>query len=120
MKIEGELMLKNGRIIIDSKTDLSYSKDVRKTVTILSKVENLSEYSSNNYSLQMGVSHPYTNIDVQMKTTVGNSEEKMTAGFEASYLTATRITKSLELHSEINKIKKQISLQVKLSLFVFK
>ena len=62
--------------------------------------------------MEMGLKHPYTNIDVQLKTTVGNSDEKMTAGFEASYLTAARKTETLQLQSEIDTLRKKLSLKV--------
>ena len=117
IRVDGELMLDNGRIILESKTDFSYSNDARKTVTLFSKVKDISEYNSNNYSVEMGLKHPYTNIDVNLKSTLGSSDQKMTAGFEASYLTASRQTKNLQLLSEINKLKKQISLQVRAQVF---
>jgi len=111
IKVDGELMLNNGRIILDSKTDFIYSKDSRKTVTLISKVKSISRKSMN-YSVEIGLSHPYTNIDVQMTSTVGNSDEKMTFGMESTYLTARRETKTMALMTEINKIKKQISVQM--------
>ena len=112
IRVDGELMTDNGRIIFDSKTEFSYSKDARKTVTVFSKVENLSMSDSRNYSVEMGLSHPHTNIDVTMKTTVGESDEKMNVGFEGSYLTSAQVTKNLALLAEINKVKKEISFQV--------
>ncbi|XP_012938168.2 uncharacterized protein LOC106011799 [Aplysia californica] len=113
IRVDGELMLKNGRIILDSKTDVSYSSDARKTLTLTSKVQDISDYYSNfNYSVELGLSHPYTNIDVKMNSHLGSSDERMTAGLDTSYLTASRQTKNLAMLAEINKIKKQISLQM--------
>ncbi|XP_012938713.2 uncharacterized protein LOC101848113 [Aplysia californica] len=113
VRVDGELMLKNGRVILDSKTDISYSSDARKTLTLTSKVQDISDYYSKyNYSVQLGVKHPYTNIDVQMNSHLGSSDERMTVGVETSYLTARRQTKNLALLAEINKIKKQISVQM--------
>jgi len=113
IRVDGELMLDNGKIILDSKTDISYSSDARKTLTLTSKVHDIADYYTHyNYSVELGVSHPYTNIDVQMKSHIGSSDEKMTAGVSTQYLTARRETKNLELLAEINKIKKQISLQL--------
>jgi len=111
IKMDGELMLNNGRMLLDSKTDFIYSTDARKTLTLTSKVKNTSRRNMN-YTLEMGLSHPYTNIDLQMTSSLGNSNEKMTFGMETSYLTAQRQTKTLALMTEINKIKKQISVQM--------
>ncbi|XP_012935328.2 uncharacterized protein LOC101854071 [Aplysia californica] len=113
IRVDGELMLNNGRIILDSKTDISYSSDASKTLTLTSKVQDISDYYSNyNYSVELGLSHPYTNIDLKMTSHLGSSDERMTVGVETSYLTARRQTKNLALLAEINKLKRQISVQM--------
>merc|ERR1719495_1966550 len=112
VKVSGQLQLDNGRIILDSKTDISYSNDASKTLTLISKVKDISSSSSSNYSVEMIVRHPFTNTDVQMTSNLGSSDRKMTVGVEASYLTMQRKTKTLALLGEINKLKKQISLQL--------
>ena len=113
--IDSEITLKSGRIILDTKTDISYSKDSRKTLTLTSKVEDISDYYSHfNYSLAVGVSHPYTNVDIQMTSHLGYSDEKVTVGLNTDYMTARRQNKNLGLLAEINSLKKQLSLQVSL------
>ncbi|RUS87829.1 hypothetical protein EGW08_004428 [Elysia chlorotica] len=111
--IDGELMSQNGRILLDAKTDISYSKDSRKTLTLTSKLEDISDYYSHyNYSLAVGVSHPYTNVDIQMTSHLGCSDEKTTLGLSTDYLTARRQNKNLGLLAEINKLKRQLSVQI--------
>ena len=106
-------MSQNGRILLDAKTDISYSKDSRKTLTLTSKLEDISDYYSRyNYSLAVGVSHPYTNVDIQMTSHLGCSDEKTTFGLSTDYLTARRQNKNLGLLAEINKLKRHLSLQV--------
>ena len=109
-------MSQNGRIILDARTDISYSKDSRKTLTLTSKLEDISDYYSHyNYSLAVGVSHPYTNVDIQMTSHLGCSDEKVTVGLNTDYMTARRQNKNLGLLAEINKLKRQLSLQVSLN-----
>merc|ERR1711962_4535 len=112
--VDGELMLNNGhRIILDSKTDISYSKDTRKTLTLTSKVLDLADsYSHYNYSMELGLKHPYTNIDMKMNSHIGSSDKSMTMGLMTYYLTARKQDKNLALLAEINKIKKAISVQM--------
>ncbi|GFN80182.1 microsomal triglyceride transfer protein large subunit [Plakobranchus ocellatus] len=113
IRVDGELMSQNGRIILDARTDISYSRDSRKTLTLTSKLEDISDYYSRyNYSLAVGVSHPYTNVDIQMTSHLGSSDEKMTVGLSTDYMNARRQNKNLGLLAEINKLKRQISLQV--------
>ncbi|GFS10552.1 microsomal triglyceride transfer protein large subunit [Elysia marginata] len=113
IRLDGELMSQNGRIILDARTDISYSKDSRKTLTLVSKLEDISDYYSHyNYSLAVGVSHPYTNVDIQMTSHLGCSEEKMTIGLSTDYLTARKQNKNLGLLAQINKLKRQLNLQI--------
>lgn len=107
------MILKNGLIIFDTKTDFSYSRDSRKTLTLTSKLANLSDNSNKfNYSLVLGVSHPYTNIDVKINSYIGNSDEQMTFGMNSHYLTSKKQIKNLALLAEIKKLKRKIKFQV--------
>ena len=117
VKVNGEFVSVNGKTFLDSKTQISYSNNAEKTLTFTSNLKDMSDYHSTNYSMAMGVSHPYNNINMQMTSHVGSSDEKMTVGVETSYLTFHRQTKNLALLAEINKIRKQISMQV-LSFFL--
>ncbi|GFS05085.1 apolipophorin long isoform [Elysia marginata] len=113
IRVDSEIAVKNDRIILDARTDISYSKDSRKTLTLVSKLEDISDYYSHyNYSLAVGVSHPYTNVDIQMTSHLGSSDEKMTIGLSTDYLTARRQNKNLGLLAEINKLKRQLNLQI--------
>ncbi|GFS01680.1 apolipophorin [Elysia marginata] len=113
IRVDSEIAVKSGRIILDAKTDISYSKDSRKTLTLFSKLEDISDYYSHyNYSLAVGVSHPYTNVDIQMTSHLGSSDEKMTIGLSTDYLTARRQNKNLGLLAEINKLKRHLNLQI--------
>ena len=111
-------MLDNGKIILDSKTDISYSTDARKTLTVISKVTDISDYYSKNYSVELGLSHPYTNIDIQTVSHIGSSDDKMTVGMQASYLTAKRQTKNLHLLSEIDMLKREINFRVNITFIL--
>ena len=59
--------LNNGRTLFNGKTELRYSEDSRKKLVVHSRIEDLSSWNTNNYSLEFGVSHPYTSVDVQVK-----------------------------------------------------
>jgi hypothetical protein len=38
----------------------------------------------------LGVSHPYTTVDVQAKAELGKSDDKLTAGIDIKYMNARR------------------------------
>ena len=113
IKLNTELTINDGRTVFDSKTEFSYSPDSRKTLTLTSKVEDISYgYSNKNYSLSLGVSHPYTDVDMRLRSNVGSSDEKYTGAMDIFYLTARRERKNFALRGEINKIRNQLNVQV--------
>ncbi|XP_046361600.2 uncharacterized protein LOC124138779 [Haliotis rufescens] len=113
IKVDTELTLNDGRTLFDGKTELSYSSDSRKTLTLSSKVEDISYgYSNKNYSMTVAISHPYTDVDVSLTSNIGMSREKYTSGMNAKYLTARRERKNFALRGEINRIRKQLDLQM--------
>ncbi len=106
-------MMNQGRTLFNGKTELSYSSDSRKTLTLTSSLEDISRgHSNSNYSLVMGISHPYTEVDVKLTSHIGSSTEKLSGGMNLDYLTARREKKNFALRGEINKLRKQIELQV--------
>lgn len=60
----------------------------------------------------MGVSQPYTTVDVQMQSHAGSSETGYSAGIGVNYLTALRQTKTFQTSGRIDKIKKAVSFEV--------
>ena len=107
------MTVNDGRLVFDSKTEFSYSSDSRKTLTLTSKVEDISYgYTNKNYSMALGLSHPYTDVDVQLRSNIGKSSEKFTGAMDIMYLTARRERKNFALRGEINRIRNQLNLQV--------
>ncbi|XP_067679783.1 uncharacterized protein [Haliotis asinina] len=113
IKVDTELTLNDGRTLFDGKTELSYSSDSRKTLTLSSKVEDISYgYSNKNYSMSVAVSHPYTDVDVRLTSNIGMSSDRYTSGMDVKYLTARRERKNFALRGEINRLRKQLDLQM--------
>ncbi|WAR23156.1 APLP-like protein [Mya arenaria] len=112
LQIDSEMILNRGRIIFDGKTELTYSKDSRKKITINSRVEDISSWDSRNYSFTFGISHPYTSVNVEVVSHVGNSNEKMTGAVDVKYLTARRETKQFTVNGELDKIRKGVELNI--------
>ncbi|XP_071088621.1 uncharacterized protein [Haliotis cracherodii] len=113
IQIDTEMLMNDGRTIFNGKSQLSYSSDSRKTITLTSRLEDISYgYGNNNYSFVVGISHPYTDVDVKLASHIGSSSEKVSAGASMSYLTARRERKNFALRGEINKLRKQIQLQM--------
>ena len=107
------MVMNEGRTLFDGKTQLSYSTDSRKTLTLTSRMEDISYgYNNANYSLVFAINHPSTDVDVQMASHFGSSSEKYSAGMNMMYLTARRERKNFALRGQINKLRKQIEFQV--------
>ncbi|CAG5134991.1 unnamed protein product [Candidula unifasciata] len=118
LQVNSALILNQGNTIIDGKTDISYSSESRKTLTLFSKLRNTpaKAYSffsgsgnSFNYSMELGLSHPETKVDVKIDSHLASSDEFLTSSVGIRYLTVSRQMKNLALFTEIDKIRKQIS-----------
>lgn len=105
------MLIGSGNVIYDGRTAFRYSKDSRKTFTLSSKLEDVSGRGEN-YKFLLGISHPYTTVDIQTKAMFGKSNDKLSADFDIQYLTARRQTKNIALITEIDKLKRQLNIQV--------
>lgn len=63
-------------------------------------------------SVEFGLSHPETKVDVKIDSHVASSDEFLTSSLGIRYLTVKRQMTNLALFAEIDKIRKQISLFV--------
>ena len=111
------MILNRGRVIFDAKTELSYSPDSRKKLVIMSKLEDISSWGSKNYSLSLGLSHPYSTVDVKMDSHVGESDSRLTGSVGLEYMTARRQTKTFQVSGQIDKLRKTVSFEVGIVLF---
>ena len=108
------MILNRGKVIFEGKTDFTYSRDSRKTITLTSKLMDISNHwSTKNYSFSLGLEHPYTAVGVQLKSHLGKSRSEYTGGFDLEYLTAKRETKSFSVNGEINKLRQSAKLNVR-------
>jgi hypothetical protein len=64
------------------------------------------------YNFLLGVSHPYTTVDVQAKAELGKSDDKLTAGIDIKYMNARRQTKNFALMTEIDRLRRHLNVQV--------
>ncbi|KAK3581896.1 hypothetical protein CHS0354_024209 [Potamilus streckersoni] len=109
-KLGSEMILNRGAVIFDGKTQLSFSTDSRKTLSVFTRlVDTSSVYHSKNYSFSLGISHPYTSVDINLKSHIGSSSDRMSAGFDLSYLTARGETKSIGINGELDSVRKQMT-----------
>ena len=116
-QIESAVIVNRGRILFDGKTELTYSRDSRKKITLVSRLEDIStDRSSKNYSFVLGISHPFTSVDVKVSSHMGKSSDKMTGGFNMEYLTVRRETKTFSVNGEVDKLRKSASIDVSLFL----
>ena len=111
--IETKMRINEGRTIFNGRTALSYSMDSSKTWTFISTLEDVSTgYGSTNYSLVLGMFHPYTDLDCQLSGNIGQSTEKYSAMMDVKYLTTRRENVNLALRAEINRLRNQMNLEV--------
>lgn len=105
------MIVNSGRIVYDGRTAFKYSADSRKTLTVSSKLEDMTG-SGNQYKFQLGVSHPYTTVDLQTEAQITRTDDKLAAEVDIKYLTARRQTKNIALMTEIDRLKRQLNLKV--------
>ena len=106
------MILNRGRTIFDAKTELSYSSDSRKKLVLMSKLEDISSLETKNYSLSLGLSHPYSTVGIKMDSHVGESDNKLTGSVGLEYMTARRQTKTFHVSGQIDKLRKTVSFEV--------
>lgn len=108
------MIINRGRVLFDGKAEFSYSQDKMKRFTVTSRLEDISNsWSYKNYSFTIGISHPYTSVDVQLSSHVGNTEGRLTGGVDVKYLTTRKDTKSFSVNGEINKLLNTFSFDVR-------
>lgn len=113
VQIDSEMILNRGRVIFDGKTELSYARGNNKKFTITSRVEDLSTWSSKNFSFTFGISHPYTSVDMQVESHVGNSDGELTGRVGVKYMTVKRQTQEFSAYGQMDKLKNSMSLNVR-------
>ncbi|KAL3871450.1 hypothetical protein ACJMK2_039447 [Sinanodonta woodiana] len=109
-KLGSEMVLNRRAVFFDGKTQLSFSTDSRKTLSVFTRLVDLSSGSfSKNYSFSLGISHPYSSVDISLKSHAGSSSDRVSAGFDLSYLTVRGETKSIGFNGELDSVRKQMT-----------
>ncbi|XP_067677413.1 uncharacterized protein [Haliotis asinina] len=101
IKVNTGLLLNDDRTVFNGKTQLSFSDDDRKTITLTYSMGDTSSGNGDTrYSLVFGISHPHTDVDVKLTSHIGSSSEQASAGIEMIYLTASRETQNFALKGQ--------------------
>ena len=94
----------------DGKIELQYNKEV---MTFTGRVADESISQGSKYVASCGLAHPNSGLDYQFTSTVEDNSESSTVFMETKYLMASdRQYRIASLRSEINKIRKELSLEV--------
>ena len=113
VQLDSEMILGRGRVIFDGKTEFIYSRDSRKTIAFVTRLEDISSsWSVKNYSFTFGVSHPFSSVDIQMSSKIGKSDDKLTGSIDVEYQTVKRDVKSFKVNGELDKLRRSVSLNV--------
>lgn len=108
-----EAAVNSGNTILDSRTEFSYSVDPRKLLVFTTRVDDLSYgTSATNYSLEFGVIHPMTDVNIQMTSHVGDSQTLSSMGSRVVYLTSQREKKMVEIRGQIDKLRRLMGVEV--------
>lgn len=93
------------------KTTLSYE---RQTWILEANVKDESRYQHAKYSSLLRLASPTSAVDVQLVSNAEADGEKTSGGFGLKYLTSRdRQFKTLALKAEINRLRKELKLEVK-------
>jgi len=96
------------------KTTLAYERQIW---TLEGAVRDESRYPRVKYSSLFRLSSPTSLIDVQITSNAAEDTETTSRGFGLKYLTSRdRQLKTLSLKSEINRLRKELKLEVNLSV----
>ena len=99
-----------GDKVNDGKIELQYNKEV---MTLTGRVADESISQGSKYVASCGLAHPNSGLDYQFTSTVEDNSESSTVFMETKYLMASdRQYRIASLRSEINKIRKELSLEV--------
>ncbi|XP_069109750.1 uncharacterized protein, partial [Argopecten irradians] len=112
VKLDSEVVMNSGNIIFDGKTEFSYSSDESKKFVLHSRVEDLSSGFRKNYTFVVGVSHPATTVDIQLTSHLAQIDNKYSARMNLDYLTSSRSRKNFVLMGEIDKMRKQMKVEM--------
>ncbi|XP_041357851.1 uncharacterized protein LOC121374806 [Gigantopelta aegis] len=113
IRIGTEMTLNEGRTIFMGKTEISYSEDIRKLLTVMTSLEDMSDSQpSRNYSFVFGITHPFTDVDATFKSQAGFSASMCSSSLDLNYLTAKKEIQNFALMMEINKLRNQMDLQL--------
>ncbi|XP_059147634.1 uncharacterized protein LOC131935270 [Physella acuta] len=103
-----------GSTLVDSKAEISYSSDPRKTITVTSVITNShsSSQKNYNYTADLTFEHPVTNTNIQITSHVGKVENICSAGSKFTFFTANMEQKSLEFWTKLDRENKLMDLKV--------
>ena len=112
--MQSEVAMNQGKTLLDATTALSYSQDASKVLTLSSKLQDTTGAwdSGSNYTLQLTLTHPHTDLDVSMTSHLGASDDRYSAAVDTWYLTSRRQRKNLALRGEIDQLRRQLSMEV--------
>lgn len=102
----------DGNIWHTCRTEFSYSRDTSKTIVVNSRIEDLSSGTTSNYTYTVNIAHAHSAIDMTLTGHIADAPEMSSAGLGLNYLTSSRQTKNLLLLGQINKLRKELNLQV--------
>jgi len=107
-----ELTLHKNGLTFSGRQELEYSTDARENLVMSARLQDLSRGSDSNYSVEFGLSHPRSQIDIQMTSHVANGDAAMSAGMEMNYLTARRQMTNMRMRGEIEKLRKRMNMEL--------
>ena len=96
-------------IIYSGRTEIEYTGDASDTLVMSTLVQD----HSGNYSVELGLSHPQSKLDVKMNSHLANTPRTFSAGMGINYMTARRKVTNMSLRGEIEKIRKQLNVEVR-------
>lgn len=116
MILQSELLINRQGAIYSSRTAIKYSK-----LVLNAHLQDIAyDTDGHNYTLQIGITHPSSSIDVSMVSHVANSRSAMSALMEMNYLTMKNHKKNMMLRGEIEKIRKRMNMEVEIIIHAWK
>ncbi|GFO03307.1 apolipophorin [Plakobranchus ocellatus] len=104
-----------GRNLLDTKAEISYSSDPRKTITVTSVISNSVAPSSRdgyNYTLDIGFKHPVSGIELEFTSHVAELNRMSSAGSDFTFLNVQGRKQSVNFFGTVDRQNKRFEATV--------
>jgi len=112
INLRNELGINSAGKVFSGRSEVQYSNDPSRHFSVSASLED-STTNGLNYTLQFGLRHPASQIDMELMSNFADNPSSMAAGLEMNYLTAgARQSSNMRLRGEIQKLRNRMNMEM--------